>query len=99
MIQELTRNPEGGVPRPIAIKPDGDKFVRMEAQAARFEAGQVHLPREAPWLSTLLHELLAFPNARHDDQVDSISQFLNWAEAEHLRRGTVAIYGPKIFYG
>ena len=30
-------------------------------------------------LEELKKELLAFPNGRHDDQVDSISQFLNWA--------------------
>jgi hypothetical protein len=32
-------------------------FVRMEAQCARFEAGQVYLPREAPWLSDCLHAM------------------------------------------
>ena len=36
------------------------------------------LPREAPWLDTFLSEILAFPGSRHDDQVDSLSQFLNW---------------------
>jgi predicted phage terminase large subunit-like protein len=98
LIQELRINSEPGIPMPIAIKPEGDKIGRMEAQAARFEAGQVHLPREAPWLSAFLHELLGFPNARHDDQIDSISQFLNWAEAEHLWRPTVSHSGPKIIY-
>jgi hypothetical protein len=24
------------------------------------------------------HELMAFPNGRHDDQVDSVAQFLDW---------------------
>ena len=66
---------------PIGIKPEGDKIVRMEAQSARFEEGQVHLPKEAPWLAAFLHEMLAFPNSRHDDQIDSVSQFLYWAEA------------------
>jgi predicted phage terminase large subunit-like protein len=80
LIQDFIANPVAGVPMPIGIKPEGDKMVRMEAQSARFEAGQVHLPREAPWLSLFLHEMLAFPMARHDDQIDSVSQFLNWAE-------------------
>ena len=99
MIQELRANPLHGVPLPIGIKPEGDKLVRMEAQCARFETGQVYLPKEAPWLGELLHELLAFPNGRHDDQADSVSQFLNWAEAENWRRPTVSLCGPKIFYG
>ena len=81
LIQEFRANPAPGVPLPIGIKPEKDKIVRMEAQSARFEAGQVHLPEEAPWLGDFLHEILAFPNSRHDDQIDSVSQFLNWAEA------------------
>jgi predicted phage terminase large subunit-like protein len=81
LIQEFRANPAPGVPLPIGIKPEKDKVVRMEAQSARFEAGQVHLPEEALWLSEFLHEILAFPYSRHDDQIDSVSQFLNWAEA------------------
>ena len=30
--------------------------------------------------SDFLNEMLAFPNGRHDDQVDSVSQFLNWVQ-------------------
>jgi hypothetical protein len=36
------------------------------------------MPAQAPWLGDYLHELLAFPNGAHDDQVDSTSQALNW---------------------
>jgi len=99
LIQDLKANPTSGVPVPIGIKPEGDKLVRMEAQCARFEAGQVFFPREAPWLGDLLQELLAFPNSRHDDQIDSVSQFLNWAEAEHCWSPTVSMFGPIIIYG
>jgi predicted phage terminase large subunit-like protein len=99
LIQELKADPQSGVPVPIGIKPEGDKLVRMEAQSARFEAEQVHLPKDAQWLGEFLHEILAFPNARHDDQIDSVSQFLNWAEAEHLFRPTVSTFGPKIIHG
>jgi predicted phage terminase large subunit-like protein len=55
-----------------------DKEARLLAQTARFEAGQVHLPSEAPWLADYIAELLAFPNGRHDDQVDSTSQALDY---------------------
>ena len=89
-------NPVTGVPLPIGIKPKGDKLVRMEAQCAHFEAGQVYLPKEASWLSELLHELLAFPNARHDDQIDSVSQFLKRAETNEPRFAMVGM-GPKVF--
>ena len=99
LIQELQANPIAGVPRPIGIVPEGDKLVRMEAQSARFEAGQVHLPDEAPWLADFLHELLAFPYSRHDDQIDSVSQFLNWAETRRGHTPTVSLFGPKVFCG
>jgi len=42
------------------------------------ENGFVHLPDTAPWLAQYLHELSAFPNGRHDDQVDSTAQMLDW---------------------
>jgi hypothetical protein len=57
--------------RAIAQRPEQDKLARLLAQAARFEAGQVHLPESAPWLATYLNELLGFPNSTHDDQVDA----------------------------
>lgn len=97
MIQELTSDPVKGVPRPIAIRPHADKLTRMSAQSSRFEAGQVFLPKEAPWLAELQRELLGFPNTKHDDQVDSISQFLNWAE-KHLSLGHdyTGFAGPRI---
>ena len=38
----------------------------------------MHLPRTAAWPDEYLIELLGFPYTRHDDQVDSTSQFLAW---------------------
>ena len=79
LIQDLRDESNPGVPRPIGPKPEVDKVTRMAAQAAKIEAGQVYLPKEAPWLDIFLSELLGFPNTKHDDQVDSVSQFLTWA--------------------
>ena len=62
----------------VPIRREGDKVMRMSAQTAKIEAGAVHLPRKALWLDDLQSELLAFPHGLHDDQVDSISQALNW---------------------
>lgn len=59
-------------------RPEGDKVVRMARQCARIADGSVLLPREATWLKTFLDECRAFPQGKHDDQVDSMSQFLNW---------------------
>lgn len=67
-----------GVYRPIAIEPEGDKITRAYAQSNAVEAGQVFIPRSAPWLADLRSEIVQFPSGRHDDQVDSIAQFLKW---------------------
>jgi predicted phage terminase large subunit-like protein len=63
----------------IAVNPDGDKTTRLAKVSAQFESGAVLFPKTAPWLSALKAELLAFPGAKHDDQVDSVSQALLWS--------------------
>jgi predicted phage terminase large subunit-like protein len=73
LVQELKKEAHVSV---TAVKPERDKFTRMAVQSAKFEIGQVLFPREAPWLAELEAELFAFPQSRHDDQVDSISQAL-----------------------
>jgi predicted phage terminase large subunit-like protein len=50
----------------------------MSAQTARIEEGRVLLPESAPWLEEFRSEVMAFPNGRHDDQVDSLAQALAW---------------------
>lgn len=75
LIQEYRRTSM----RVIPIKPEQDKVTRMSNQSALIESGKVYLPKEAPWLDDLRYELTAFPGSRHDDQVDSVSQFLKWA--------------------
>ena len=78
LVQDLRNDITPGFPKPVGIKPQGDKRVRMETQTPRMEAGHVLLPKQAPWLAAFLQELLAFPRGQHDDQVDSVSQFLKW---------------------
>ena len=50
----------------------------MSTESAQIEAGHVFLPRSAAWLGDFQAELLQFPHGQHDDQVDSMSQFLAW---------------------
>ncbi len=99
LLQDLWRNPPRGMPRPIGRKPEASKVDRMVAQSAKIEAGHVHLPKEADWLDTFLHELLAFPNGRHDDQVDSVSQFLKWTSLGGPFDLTMIGMGGKVFVG
>ena len=55
------------------------KAERFYASVDRLYSGFAKLPRQAPWLEDLRREMQTFPAARNDDQVDSVSQFLNWA--------------------
>ena len=73
--QDLRRTKEL---RALMRRPRFDKRARLEAQCARFEGGQVYVPQDAPWLADYINELMAFPNGRHDDQVDSTSQALQY---------------------
>jgi hypothetical protein len=43
-----------------------------------FHADSHYIPETAPWLAEYLHEMTVFPNGKHDDQVDSTAQFLDW---------------------
>jgi predicted phage terminase large subunit-like protein len=92
LLQDLRATTPEGMTGPIGIKPEGSKIDRMAAQAAKIEAGHVHLPNGAPWLAELLTELLSFPNGRHDDQVDSVSQFLRWWQRDGYNR--ISIVAP-----
>ncbi len=83
LVQDLRRE---GKLRPIPIRPERDKIVRLEAQSAVIEAGHVLLPEKAHWLEDFRNEILAFPYGRYDDQVDSVSQFLAWAARNQMVR-------------
>ena len=89
LIQDVGREGVAGVRYPIAFRPDGDKVTRMHAQSAKIEAGHVFLPRQAEWLEDFRAELLQFPKGRYDDQVDSVSQFLNWIDRRQLKTWSV----------
>ncbi|MEZ5687450.1 MAG: phage terminase large subunit [Caenibius sp.] len=82
LIQTLRWENHRGVPAPIARTPVLDKFSRAEGISSIIEAGQLFLPEEAPWLAEFKSELLAFPNGKYDDQVDALTQLLNWARTK-----------------
>lgn len=75
VIAYLRRTVPGIVPE----EPQGSKLARASAVAPLIEAGNVHIPAVelAPWSDDLIEEAAAFPNGKHDDQVDALSQGLN----------------------
>jgi len=80
LIQELHSEGFSSFQAPPAL--NGDKIMRLHAQTAKIANGFVLLPKEAPWLDAYVHELISFPNTKHDDQVDSTVFALAWSTAQ-----------------
>jgi len=91
LIDDLYDEDLPDLPQIWDFEPDVDKVTRIVQVSAPIESGHVHLPREAPWLEDFRRELMLFPRGRHDDQVDSVSQFLNWAEYQRRHK-------PQVFW-
>ena len=86
LIQELRADTRVPV---VAIEPAGSKLDRLIAVSPRFEAGQVYFPNYAPWLPDFESEIFGYPLVTHDDQVDSVSQFISWAHSFAAKIGAV----------
>jgi len=66
----------------LPVRPMGDKVSRAHAVSPLVESGRVFVPAEAPWLVDFVDEATSFPAAPHDDQVDAITQALNYLRGE-----------------
>jgi predicted phage terminase large subunit-like protein len=103
LIQDLIDDGCHGATR---YQPTADKIMRMHAQTAMIENGFVHIPEAAPWLAEYLHEISVFPKGKHDDQVDSTAQFLDWFKTpmphwgifEYYRREAEKLKPPQPLY-
>ena len=85
IVQNFWRDTPGAREWLIGLPVRGNKVERVAGQTARLESGRFVFPaEETPWRDDLLRELRAFPNGRHDDQVDSITQFVNWSSDRQL---------------
>lgn len=69
IFQRLSREglPIKGIPA------EGDKISRSSTASIYCANGKIYFRANAPWLSDFENELLLFPNAAHDDQVDMLS--------------------------
>ncbi|GEM_PF-948003 len=50
----------------------GDKAVRAQSIRGRMAMQGLHVKRGAPWLPSLISEMMSFPVGSHDDQVDAL---------------------------
>jgi predicted phage terminase large subunit-like protein len=51
--------------------PTESKLSRLKAVSPMVESGRVHLLDGAHWIESFMQEIMTFPNAKHDDQVDA----------------------------
>lgn len=75
LIQELKRDSRFPV---LPIQVDKDKELRANLVTPLIEAGRVFLPADEPWAQDYVDAMATFPNAAHDDEVDSTTQALTY---------------------
>lgn len=76
LIQDLrATTPFSVIPRRSRL----EKQARVDGISGALESGRVLFPYDAPWLPGFEREMLAFPAGKHDDQVDSVTQYVLWA--------------------
>jgi predicted phage terminase large subunit-like protein len=60
------------------VNPQGGKTARMFAAAAEWQAGDWYVDRNAAWTEPFIEQITMFPNAKHDDMADAMSQAAAW---------------------
>lgn len=68
----------------VHLDPSRSKVDRASQQTPKFERGEIFVPSKAPWLKIFEDEYLSFPHGKHDDQIDSMVQFLTGVDTGSL---------------
>jgi predicted phage terminase large subunit-like protein len=76
LLREL--GPRQGMALVRVPQPREDKVTRLRRHRPLIRAGGVQLLRGAPGLDDFRNEVALFPNAAFDDQVDALSQYLDY---------------------
>lgn len=66
------------------ITPHESKLERAYAITPMIEGGAVYIPTSANWLNAFEDEVLNFPSGAHDDQIDSMTQALNFLRQKQV---------------
>ncbi len=84
LLQDLRQETDLPV---LPMQANEQKLLRLTRVTPLMEAGKVALPVNAPWLAAFEAEFFAFPEGAHDDQVDAVSQYLNWVRQQTGKAG------------
>lgn len=84
VLQEL-RGPKGKGLAVMSYSPHGtDKIARSTTAQIKMEAGQIYFPQGNPgWLTDPYAQMVGFPQATHDDFVDTLAMAAHWAHSRH----------------
>jgi len=69
------------IPGLIAIDPEGGKLARVVVTSPEFQAHNWYIERNGSWTHKVIEQLCMFPNAKHDDLTDAITQCSVWLQA------------------
>lgn len=82
------------IPGVLAIEPEGGKIARAYSVQPEHEAHNLFLPSEKidPDIETFLGEASSFPGAPNDDEVDAMTQAINWYRNRDQANGVFNYY-------
>jgi predicted phage terminase large subunit-like protein len=79
------------------LKPIGSKVARATTAATFLEQGKIWFPKGKRWLDELYTELVTFPHAKHDDQVDVLAYAAQQIAAKRRKRLTGWALDPDLY--
>jgi predicted phage terminase large subunit-like protein len=86
------------IPGILPVQVEASKVLRANAVSYLIKAGNVYLPKNAPWVEEFVDEWANFPNGANDDQVDGTTQalkFLLIPEEEQKESDVVVMEEPE----
>lgn len=60
---------------PFTPRGKGSKEFMFDAATPWISSGKVLFPKQAPWLTDLINEMVAFPDGKYKDYVDAFAQY------------------------
>ncbi len=83
---------EKWVPGMVPIEPIGSKEQRAMAIEPYVSAGNIYIPgvKEAAWVEDFVLECAQFNHGKHNDQVDTFTQAINWLARHGAEMGDIS---------